>query len=277
MNIIDKYILIEKINEGSFGTIFKCKNMRTDEYNALKLEKRNAEGKSLKNEARIYQYLGKIDGFPTLKWYGVTSKYNYMVIDLLDCSLINLVKIYGALSIKSVLLIGMQMIKRIKELHVRELLHRDIKPDNFMIGLENQSNKIFLIDFSFCKRYIQNNKHIEEKRINNIIGTANYVSLNVHDGIEPSRRDDIESLIYILIFLLLGKISWNKSSIGDIYEQKKNLPLQSNIPSFIKILLTYVRSLNFKDPPDYDYLLGILNKEFYQLKLTNSIDFEWSK
>lgn len=277
MNILDKFVLIEKMSEGSFGYIFKCKNIRTNEYNALKLEKRNEKGKSLKHEARIYQYLGKIDGFPSLKWYGVTSKYNYMVIDLLDCSLINLVKKYGALSIKSVLLIGIQMIKRIKDLHIRELLHRDIKPENFMIGLENQSNKIFLIDFGFCKRYIQNNKHIEEKRINNIIGTANYISLNVHDGIEPSRRDDIESLIYILIFLLLGEISWDKSSIGDIYEKKKNLTLEPKIPSFIKILLTYVRDLKFKDTPDYDYLVGVINKEFCELNLINTIDFEWNR
>jgi len=277
MSIIDKYLLLEKINEGSFGKILKCKNIRTEEHNALKLEEKYNECRTLKNEAKIYQYLGKIEGFPSLKWYGTTEKYNYIVIDLLDCSLTNLVKKYGSLCLKSVLLIGMQMFKRIKDLHEKELIHRDIKPENFMIGLGNKSNKIFLIDFSFCKRYNHNNKHIEEKRINKIIGTPNYVSLNVHDGIEPSRRDDIESIIYVLIYLLLGKITWNDCCIGDITEQKKNLTLQLIIPQFIKILLTYVRSLNFKDAPDYNYLFGILKNEFNLLKLANTIEFEWTK
>lgn len=275
MTIDGKYILIEKLNEGSFGCIFKCKNIRTNEYDAFKLENKNSKYKTLKNEAKIYQYLGKLDGFPSLKWYGTTDKYNYMVIDLLDRSLVDLIKNYGSFSLKTVLLIGLQMITRIRDLHLKELLHRDLKPDNFMIGMGNQSNKVYLIDFSFCKTYIYKQKHIDEKSINKLLGTPNYISVNVHNGIEPSRRDDIESIIYILLYCLYGYIPWNNCQLGDIYEKKQKLEVTYAVPSFIRVLLTYVRNLKFKDTPDYEYICGVLKKEFNENNLTNTIEFEW--
>jgi serine/threonine protein kinase len=275
MAIDGKYILIEKLNEGSFGSIYKCKNVRTNEYGALKLENKNSKYKTLKNEAKIYQYLGKLDGFPSLRWYGTTEKYNYMIIDLLDSSLVNIIQKYGKLCLKSVLLIGLQMIIRIRDLHSKKLVHRDLKPENFMVGLDNQSNKIYLIDFSFSKTYMNNQKHIEEKIINKLIGTPNYVSLNVHNGVEPSRRDDIESIIYILYYCLYGYIPWNNCQIRDIYEKKKNLEDNYAVSAFIRVLLTYVRSLKFKDVPDYTYICSILKKEFSENNLTNTIEFEW--
>lgn len=277
MTIDGKYILIEKLNEGSFGCIFKCKNIRTHEFDAFKLENKNSEYKTLKNEAKIYQYLGKLEGFPSLKWYGTTDKYNYMIIDLLDSSLVNIIKKYGNLCLKSVLLIGLQMFKRIKDLHSKELLHRDLKPDNFMIGIGNQSNKVYLIDFSFCKTYMHKQKHIDEKRINKLIGTPNYVSLNVHNGIEPSRRDDVESIIYILYYCLYGYVPWNNCQLGDIYEKKRILEVTYTVPCFIRVLLTYTRNLSFKDTPDYEYMCDMLKKEFNEHKLSNSIEFEWTK
>lgn len=261
-NVIDnKYQIIEKLNEGSFGTIFKCKNVRTNDFCAIKIELKNSPHQTLRNEAKIYQYLGKHDGFLTLKWYGVNQKYTYIVLDLLDASLAKIVKEHGPLDNQTVAAIGLQMLKRVKVLHDKEMLHRDIKPENFMIGSGDNANKVYLIDLSFCKRYMHNNKHIEEKRINSLIGTANYVSLNVHNRIEPSRRDDLESCVYILFFLLEGKLPWDKSCIGDVYALKNRITEMPSCPFWIRKLLLYVRSLAFKDTPDYIHIEEILKKE----------------
>lgn len=263
--IIDnKYQIIQQLNAGSFGMIYKCKNIRTGEYNAIKIEEKSAQHQTLRNEAKIYQYLGKQDGFLRLKWYGVDKKNTYIVFDLLDVSLAKIIKEHGKLNNNSVAAIGLQMLKRIKLLHEKEMLHRDIKPENFMIGRGDNSNKIYLIDLSFCKRYMQNNKHIEEKAINNIIGTVNYVSVNVHNRIEPSRRDDLESFAYILIFLIEGKLPWENNSIGDIYMLKNRITEMQYIPFYIRKILMYVRSLEFKDDPDYIYIQEILKRSIYE-------------
>jgi serine/threonine protein kinase len=216
--ISNKYNLIEKISEGSFGSVFKAENIRTKENVAIKFEIKMDTIKSLKNEAKIYQYLGKINGFPQLKMFGTTDKVNYLVIDLLGKSLSNTILHFNKLSLKTTLLIGIQIINRIKVLHENQLLHRDIKPSNFLFGLEKDTNKLYLVDFGFSKRYTYNGTHIQEKKLTKIVGSLNFVSLNIHNYIEPSRRDDLESCIYIMLTMLLGKLVWfDKSNLNDIY------------------------------------------------------------
>jgi serine/threonine protein kinase len=258
MLIANKYEIIEKLNEGLFGVIVKGKNIRTGEYVAIKIESRLNH--TLKMEAKIYQYLGNLDGFPRLKWYGTIEKVHYLVIDLLVYNLVDIIKENGKLELTKVLNIGIQMIKRIELLHNKYLIHRDIKPANFMI----KDNKIYLIDFGMCKRYETNGIHIEYNKLTKIIGTPNYVSLNIHKGIEPSRRDDIESIIYILLYLLFGKLNWeNEKSIEKIMLMKYEL---TNIPLFIEKMLYYIRNLSFEEKPNYKYLNTLLENELSNSK-----------
>ena len=119
--IANKYKLIEKINEGSFGTIFKAENIRTKEIVAVKIENKSEQIKSLKNEAKIYQYLGRLDGFPQLKTFGTTNNINYLVMNLLGNSLVDVITHYKNLSLNAVLVLGIQMIKRIQRLHEKYL------------------------------------------------------------------------------------------------------------------------------------------------------------
>ena len=132
--ISNKYKILNKISEGSFGLVYKGPNVRTGEKVAIKIEKRSGDYNILKTEARIYQYLGKLDGFPQLKWFGTDIKYNYLVIDLYKCSLHTLIKTNEKISFSLSLHFGIQMIERLETLHSKLLLHRDIKPDNILIG-----------------------------------------------------------------------------------------------------------------------------------------------
>jgi len=275
--IAHKYHLLEKINEGSFGTVFKALNIRTKDIVAIKFENKSGQIKSLKNEAKIYQYLGKLHGFPQIKTFGITDDTNYLVIDLLGHSLLNVISYYKSLCLKTVLLIGIQIITRIQTLHDKLLLHRDIKPSNFVFGKDIDTNKLYLVDFGMTKRYDYNGKHIEEKYINNIIGSPNFVSLNIHYNIEPSRRDDIESCIYVMLTMLFGRLEWfTKTNLNEIAEFKKNIIFIDEVPSFIKIMIYYVRSIKFDEKPNYDYLINLLITEFNNNNYKNDEKYEWN-
>jgi len=281
--IANKYKILNKISEGSFGLVYKGQNIRTGENVAIKIEKRCGNYNILKSEAKIYQYLGKLDGFPQLKWFGTDVKYNYLVIDLYNCSLHSLIKTNENISFSLCLHFGIQMIERLETLHSKLLLHRDIKPDNFLL---DDLNKIYLIDYGFCKRYDHDGKHIAERKISSIIGTVNFVSLNVHKYFEPSRRDDVESVIYIIIYMLYGTLPWirnfssdhtsnviknnnssdtvNETDIQLEFDNDKIMQLKQEIsylPLFIREMLQYVRQLSFTEKPDYKHLKEILNSE----------------
>jgi hypothetical protein len=257
--IANKYRIIEKLNEGCFGKVFKAVNIRSNVLVAIKVETKNNNITSLKNEAKIYQYLGKMEGIPNLKWFGTTQNINYLVINLLGPSILKNGK---NTSLKNSLLIGIQIIERIKHIHNKYLLHRDIKPDNFLFDLDQQTNKIYLIDFGLCKRYNYNGKHIEQKTIKQIIGSPNFVSINVHKGIEPSRRDDLESGVYVIANMILGNLDWfNCKSLFEINILKENFKKKLEIPIFIKRMLEYIHLLEFKEKPDYDYLINIMTNE----------------
>ena len=257
--LANKYKLIEKLSQGSFGKVFKAENIRTGEIVAIKTEVKSKEQKSLKMEAKIYHYLANANGFPRLKWFGTTDNENYLVTNLLECSITNLVKKSGPLPLKTVLHLGKQMIERLETLHNHYLIHRDIKPDNFMINITDRTNKIFLIDFGFCKRYNHDGKHIDFKTNNSLIGTANFVSINVHKGSEPSRRDDLESSLYVMIYMLYGKdFGANTNNLKQLILNKE---LLTNVPQFLKVAINYARTLKFEEDPDYKYIMQIFSDE----------------
>jgi serine/threonine protein kinase len=269
----NKYRLLAKLSQGSFGQVYKGENIRTGDVVAVKVEPKSGDHKSLKSEAKIYQYLAKLDGFPQLKWYGSTNKVTYLVTDLLDYSISDLVKKEGRLEMEMVLLLGKQMIQRLYILHNYFLLHRDIKPQNFMLQI--QTNKLFLIDFGFCKRYNYDGVHIEQGTISKMIGTPNFVSINVHKGVEPSRRDDLESCIYIMIYMLFGKLFWDKEIDSKNMCLKKEQLTNSEkplIPDFLKQLLIYVRALDFEECPDYDEIIKVFDTVYKDMGFLSSTE-----
>lgn len=258
MIICNRYELIKKINQGSFGALYEGKNIRTGELVAVKIEKRDKNLiNTLKYEANVYNYLKKIDNFTKLRWFGTNGKYNFLVIDLLGNSLKNIVNLTKN-NLEIVLTFGKKIINKLMILHENKIIHRDLKPDNILLNYNNSFENIFLIDFSFCKKYIKSDStHIPEKKINNIIGSLNYISLNVHNLIEPSRRDDLESAIYILLYLYFGRLNWENSNDSNyIYESKKNIIFNEDIPNCLKNIISYIRMLEFNERPNYFYIMN---------------------
>ena len=262
-----KYRILSKIGEGSFGKIFQGVNSYTDEIVAIKIEK-SSESSLLKNEAKIYKLLEDNPGIPKLRSFGKEGVFNYMVMDLLGKSLEDCrVDCGGTLSLKTVLGLGVQMLRRIETIHENGIIHRDIKPDNFLI--KDGSNLVNVIDFGLARRYTdKNGNHIKEESGRKLTGTARYASLNVHKGFTPSRRDDLESIGYVLLYLLLGKLPWQSIKCNDkekrymmIGENKSSLsPWEHfpNVPCEFILYIIYCRKLEHDEDPDYDYLRNIL-------------------
>lgn len=254
MIIANKYKIIENINNGNFGSIFKGENIRTNELVAIKLEEISSETKMLKREAQIYHYLSKTPGIPEVKWYGATDEYNYMVMPLYGSSLSS-----RSFSLKSAYSIGKKLVTLIKRIHEKGLIHRDIKPDNFVSTKDWRD--IYIIDFGLCKKYIDdNNKHMEMKTGKTIIGTPNFVSINVHNGCEPSRRDDLISVAYIILYLINGGLPWQTPREMKVIKMQKMCICEwSKTPIELVEYLKYCESLKFDENPDYDYLINALN------------------
>jgi serine/threonine protein kinase len=263
------YNILEPISEGTFGKVFKAQHKRTQECVAIKFDNNEGLGaiNTLKNEAKIYYYL-KDDHkrfFPILRGYGLYNNQNYLIINLLGESLCKRVQQLTKFSLNTTLLLGIQMINILEVLHNHDLLHRDLKPSNLLFGLGSikQTNKLFLIDFGLCKRYSYNGAHIPIKTNKNIIGTPNFVSINVHKNIEPSRRDDIESCLYIMLYMLLGRLEWfNETNIQTILELKLELTNNNKlVPEWLRLLLVYVHQLQFDETPNYNHLIQTIQKE----------------
>lgn len=275
MNLIgNKYILLDKINEGAFGSVYRAKHKRTGQMVAVKLEhittsssSSSSSCSSLKNEAKIYQYLNNTPGFPQLKSFGSIiiaeqkQKQHYLVTELLGDSLATVIRRAVVLPVATVFQFGIQMITLLQQLHEKQLLHRDVKPSNFVFGLEPTNvHKMHLIDFGFSKRYDYDGAHIIPAGITHIIGSLNYVSVHVHEGIEPSRRDDLESCVYILLAMLMrGNLPWfHTTDKQAMYTLKQRLLDEPWVPDCIKHMLHHLRQLTFEEAPNYAYLIGLL-------------------
>uniref|UniRef100_A0A1S4ADA9 non-specific serine/threonine protein kinase n=1 Tax=Nicotiana tabacum TaxID=4097 RepID=A0A1S4ADA9_TOBAC len=204
----EKYKLGRKIGSGSFGVIYLATHIETFEIVAVKIENRQTRHPQLLYEAKLYTILQGGSGIPNIKWRGVDGNDSVLIIDLLGPSLEDLVVHCGRkFSLKTVLMLADQMITRIEYLHSKGFLHRDIKPDNFLMGLGRKANQVYIIDFGLAKRYRDpaTNRHIPYRENKNLTGTARYASCNTHLGIEQSRRDDLESLGYVLLYFLRGR------------------------------------------------------------------------
>ena len=305
------------LGKGSFGKLYSGINNVTGEEIAIKLEPLNAEQPQLLYEYKIYNTLKNGFGIPKIYDCSKDNKYTILIMELLGESLEKLfVKANKKFSLiisnyyisaenysqsfrpipttinsqmSTVLMIIEQLVSRLEFIHSKNLLHRDIKPDNFLIGRKKKKNIIYAIDFGLSKKYRDSRTglHIPYRDGKSLTGTARYASINTHLGVEQSRRDDIESLGYMMMYFLKGSLPWqgmvNNNDTKKKYDRIKDLKIKYKLsdlchgyPKECAMFIQYARNMKFESRPDYNYLRGLLRKAAKKNNLQfDSKNFDW--
>jgi len=284
-----KYMMGNKFGSGAFGEIYMATNTQTNEVLAMKTEDSKSKHAQLLFEAKVLKALQGGVGVPTLFWFGQEFSSNIMIMSLLGPSLEDLFNLCNRkFSLKTVLMLADQMIGRVEYVHSRNYIHRDIKPDNFLIGLGKRSNIVYVVDFGLAKKYrdSKTHQHIPYRENKNLTGTARYASINAHLGIEQSRRDDLEAIGYVLIYLVKGYLPWQgikannkQEKYHKIMEKKMTTPVEilcKGLPIEFSTYLNYCRTLKFEDKPDYSYLRKMFKELFIREGYELDYMYDWT-
>ena len=266
--VFNKYKIIKRIGKGSFGYVYLV------EYNnksyAMKLENTKKGFYILDKEVYLMNHLYG-PRIPYVKSFGQCGFYNVLVMELLGKSLEDIMQILPSkkMTIPCVCKLSYQMIQILEHIHKKSFLHRDVKPDNFIMGIGPNSKFLYMCDFGFCKTYRDpyTLAHHPMKKGGGITGTATFASIHTLDGYTLSRRDDLESLGYVIIYLAKGTLPWaniksdNKDELYNrIIESKKATSTEflcRDLPIQFEEYIRYVKGLGYEQEPDYRYLKNL--------------------
>ena len=281
----DKYKTTKKLGQGSFGRVYRAEYK--GEYYAIKFENRSVKKKLLRMEGIMMTYL-QGEQIPYIKLYGYSGEWNLLIMQLLGKSLENYLNLKKKFSIKTTAMLGYQMIKILQYIHEKHIIHRDVKPDNFAMGINEYNALLYIIDFGLAKKYrssrtLKQNPMTTNKRLT---GTARYASINALEGCEQSRRDDLESVGYVMIYLMKGGLPWQGlkvKSTGNKYQHildmKKEISseeLCKDFPIEFQEYLDYTRSLEYEEEPDYEMLKLKFITLVKRLKYKFDNVFDWT-
>lgn len=260
----------KQIGSGSFGdTYFGTDKMSQDQV-AIKVSPINSmTTPKLSNEASIIKLLSGAPGFVSLKYYGIEGDVAILVMELAGKNLNSLYTFcHHKFTLKTVAMIVWQAISRLQYMHKKGYIHRDIKPENFTIGLGKNSNVVYLIDFGLSKKYTNSNgQPLKLSDAQPFVGTPAYASISTHFGIQLSRRDDLESLGYMLVYLLKGMLPWMGLDlnctddyfrrVGESKRATSTEELCKGLPIQIKKYMDHVKALKFDEEPNYEYYYSL--------------------
>ena len=283
-----KYHLRRRVGAGSFGEVFLGENVQDHETVAIKMEKVKSRAPQLLYESKLYLLFAGGICVPRLHWFGTESNYNVMVIDYLGKSLEDLFQMcHQRFTLKTVLMIADQCIAALQYIHHKSFIHRDVKPDNFLVGSGERSNQIFIIDFGLSKKYRDPKtlEHMKYATGKSLTGTARYASVNALRGFEQSRRDDLESLAYCLIYFLRGSLPWMGLDAKDRkqkYERIRDVKSSTSVEELCRGLpvefadfLTKIKALDFQQEPDYAAYREIFRNLFIRSNFVYDYQYDW--
>ncbi|KAG0207468.1 casein kinase I [Mortierella sp. GBA30] len=276
------YRVGKKIGEGM--------NLLNNQQVAIKFEPRKSDAPQLRDEYRTYKILAGSTGIPNAFYFGQEGLHNILCIDLLGPSLEDLFDMCGRkFTIKTVVMVAKQMLTRVQTIHEKNLIYRDIKPDNFLVGKPHtkHANLVHVVDFGMAKQYRdpKTKQHIPYRERKSLSGTARYMSINTHLGREQSRRDDLEAMGHVFMYFLRGGLPWqglkaatNKQKYEKIGEKKQSTPIKElceGFPEEFGIYLNYVRKLSFEETPDYDFLRDLFTKALKSMNEVEDGVYDW--
>jgi len=287
MNLVrinGRYRLEEKAGFGSFGEVYLAHDILSGQEVVIKLEPVAGDHHTLEHELHVYQKLSGGIGIPCVRWFGMEGGFNAMAIDRLGPSLEDLfVRCHFRFTVRTVLLLAHQLVCRLQYIHSRNFLHRDLKPNNIVIGVGKHAHTVHLIDFGLSKEFRDpdTHRHIPYKAASGLVGSAVFASVQSHLGMELGRRDDLESLAYMLVYFLRGSLPWQGLEFGGldlVVKSKQGTSIHDlclGLPTELRIFLEYARSLSFNDKPDYGYLCGLFGKSSPRDGSENDFAFDW--
>ena len=264
--IFGKYKVTKLLGRGSFGCVFQGINIKTKEIIALKFELRNSDSDLLKEESILLSIL-KGPGIPKIITFGRYYNFYVLVQEILGFNLLQIKSLIKQYTIKDIGMMGIQIMNRIEYIHSKNIIHRDIKPENFTTGY-NDLSTIYLIDFGIARKYRSSRtlKHVKFELTGRMFGTVRYASYNASRGCQQSRRDDLESVGNMLIYLYTGVLPWKGINLKDKLQKKKYLDMLllkkyttnevicNGMPKEFLEYYNYCRNLKFEQDPDYEYL-----------------------
>ena len=284
-----KYKINKVLGKGSFGWVYKGKNIIDNSDVAIKAERKDSYSHLLESESNFLSIL-KGFGIPEIKSYGLSGRFYILVEELLGDDLSQIKLILNNFTLKDIAMMAIQILDRIEFVHSKNIIHRDIKPENFLIGYRNNSI-IYLIDFGLSRKFrsSKTGKHIRFSLTKRIFGTVRYNSYNASRGVEQSRRDDLESIGYMLIYLIKGNLPWKDVKLKADNAYKKYIEMLNlkkttspedlcfGLPSQLADYIKYCKNLKFEQDPDYEYLRNLFKNILFSRNQINDMNFSWSK
>ncbi|WKX92211.1 hypothetical protein Q1695_010329 [Nippostrongylus brasiliensis] len=275
-----KFIACRKLGEGGCGVIYEAEDLDSGrEEEILKMEEKVM--RKIHEEKSIH--------CPQFIESGKFDNYNYLVMTLLGPSISDLRKVIPSqkFTLFTTLVIGVQALDSLKEVHNAGYVHRDVKPSNYAIGEPGTSKEmlIYILDFGLARSYRRvtpDGKVVlrNPRRTVQFRGTTRYCSINAHSREEQGRQDDLWSLFYMLAEMIIGNLPWkNMTDHGPTEREKasREPELLEQCPKEFELYIVHLKQLSYAITPDYALLRNLLLHAFKRNKFTTSMKLDWQK